>query len=289
MRLLVAALIVSAVVVLGIAAFQTRALSPGPSNGPAQGIVWKGQTFATRAAFARWLRSHGTSYRIWARSHPAQAGLTPRGQKSSRGDPRLLAGIAASLAALALGVALVRRRWPDSGAAAAHLIEVGALRGAAAVLAGARTTGRWAIPLAAAATSRARRGLGRSAAYLNEVVAPRSAASALAGTRATRRWAALTAQRSRPVATAAAGRARTGTGVSAARLEIVALRAAAAAKAGARRTRRWAALTAQRSAALATGTMFSARRQRSELVWYVAMALLAAGIGVVVTVSLNGG
>jgi acyl-coenzyme A synthetase/AMP-(fatty) acid ligase len=164
-----------------------------------------------------------------------------------------------------------------------------------AAAAGARTTRRWVTPtarrsaaLATAATSRARHKLGRSAAYLIDVVAPGSAAAGLAGARATRRRAALTAQRSRPIATATAARARTGTGVPAARLEILALRGAAAARA-ARRTRRWAALTAQRSAALAATTTLSARRQRSELLWYVTTGLLAVGIGVVLAVWLNGG
>lgn len=240
MRLLIAALIVSSALVLGIAATKTRALFPAPSKGPAQGIVWAGETFATRADFARWLRSQGTSYRAWARSHPAQAGLTSRGQKHSGLGPRLLAAIGAFLAALALGVALVHRRWPGSGAAAAELIGVVALWGVALAEAGARATRRRAIPtarrsaaLAAAGASRARHGLGRPLAH---------------------------------------------------RLEILALRAAAAAREGARTTRRWAA---QRSAALAADPTFSARR--SEYVWYVTMALVAAGIGVVLTISLNGG
>ena len=297
MRLLVAVLIVSAVLVLGIAAFKTRALSPQPSNGTAHGIVWRGQTFPTRADFARWLRSQGTSYRVWARQHPAEAGLTARGQKHSGWGPGLLAGIAAFLAALAFGLVLVRRRWPESGASAAHLIDVVAHKGAAAVVAGARTTRRWAGPtarrsaaLATAATSRALREFGAFTAYLIEVVVPKGAAAAAAGARTTRRWAILSARRSTALVAPATSRARRDPGGSAApRLDIGALIGAAAAKARVRTTRRWAALTARRSTALATTLTFSARQRRYELVWYVATAALAAGIGVVVAALLNGG
>ena len=293
MRLLVGALTVSAVIVLGIAAFKAI---PAPSNGPAHGIVWAGQTFATRAEFARWLRSQGVTYRAWARSHPVEAGVT-RGQEHSGWDPGVLVGIAAVLGALALGVALVRRRWPESGASAAHLIEVMGLIGAAAIGAGARTTGRWAaltarrsMARATAAASGARHEIGGSAAHRLEVVGLRGAAAAEGGARRTRRWAALTARRSMDLGTAAASGARHEIGESAAhRLEVAALRGAGAAKARARRTRRWAALTARRLTAPATGAAFNARRRRSELAWYVTTALLAAGMGVVVTVWLNRG
>lgn len=297
MRLLVAALILSVVILLGFAAFEARVLVPGPSNGQAKGVVWRGRTFATRAEFARWLRSRGVSYRAWARSHPVEAGLaTHGGQKHSGRGAWRLASVAAFLAALALGLTYVRRRWPKSDALAAHSLEVLALRSAAAIQGGARTTRRWAAltaqssrPLATAAAARARAGTGLSAALL-EIVALRSAAAIQAGARTTRRRVALTAQRSAGLSTAATGRARARTGASAAHwLETVALRGAAAAKAGARTTGRWAARTAQRSVALATAPTFSVRRQRSELMWYVTMALLAAGIGVVLTVSLNGG
>jgi hypothetical protein len=312
MRLLVAGLILSAVFVLGIAAFETRVLLPEPSNGPAHGIVWAGQTFPTRAAFARWLRSQGTSYRAWARRHPVQAGLgstrQPEAgahrnekaragdQKHSRWSPGVLAGIAALLGALAVCVALVRRRWPGSGAAVAHLIEVIGLASAAAIEAGARTTRRWAAPaarrtaaLAAAATSSARRALSASTSYLVEVVAPKSAAAGVAGARTTRRWAVLKARSSADRA-AATFRARHGfRGSPAHRLDVVALRGATAAKAGARTTRRWAALTAHRSTVLTTVPTFSARRRRFDLVCYVTTAVLAAGIGVVVAALLNGG
>jgi hypothetical protein len=295
MRLLAGALTLSAVIVLGIAAFEAL---PAPSNGPAHGIVWSGQTFATRADFARWLRSQGVTYRAWARSHPAEAGLT-RGPEHSgwSRSPGVLAGIAALLGALALGVALVRRRWPESGASAAHLIEVIGLRGAAAIGAGARSTSRRAaltarrsMARATAATSGARHPTGGSAAHRLEVVGLRGAAAGEAGLRTTRRWAALTARRSMDLATAAAFEARHGIGKSAARrLEVGARGGAGAAEAGVRRALRWAALTTQRLTGLATASAFSVRRRRPELAWYVTTTLLAAGMGVVVTVWLNRG
>jgi hypothetical protein len=298
MRLLVAGLILSVVILLGFAAFEARVLVPEPSNGPAQGVVWRGRTFATRADFARWLRSRGVSYRAWARSHPVQAGLVGNGsQKHSGRRPWLLARVAAFLAALALGLAFVRRRWPGSEAAAAHLFEVGVLRGAAAAVTGARTTRRWAIStarrsaaLATTATYRSRDWLGRSAAHLLEVVALKGAAAAIAGARTTRRWAIPRARGSAALPKAASNRARHGLGGSTAhRLEVVALRRAAAAKAGVQTTRRWVALTAQRSAVLASAPTFGARWRRYELVWYVTTAVVAVGIGVVVAAWLNGG
>src|SRR5436190_2094796 len=249
MRLLVGALAVSAVIVLGIAAFEAI---PAPSNGPAHGIVWAGQTFATRAQFAHWLRSEGVTYRAWARSHPVEAGLA-RSQEHSGWDPGVLAGIAAFLGALALGVALVRRRWPESGAATAHLIAVMGLRGAAAIGTGARTTGRWAAPrarrsiaVAAAAASSARRRTGASTRHLIEVTGPRGGAAIGAGARTTGRWAGPRARRSIAVADAAASSARRGTGASTRHLiGVMGPKGAAAIKAGARRTRRWTALTAR--------------------------------------------
>jgi len=344
MRLLAGVLTLSAAIVLGIAAYEAV---PAPSHGPASGIVWHGQTFATRAAFARWLRSQGLTYRAWARSHPV--GGVARRQKHSGWDPGVLAGIAAFLGALALGVTFVRRRWPESGAAAAHLIGVMGLRGAAAIGAGARTTSRWAAPTirrsmerATAAASRAWHGAGVTATHRVEAMRVRGAAAAEAGARRTRRRAALTARKSMAFGTAAASGARHGIGGSVAHwFDVAALRGVAAAEAGARRTRRRAALTVRRSTAfgtaaasgarhgiggsaahrfevaglrgggpgkgrarrtrrrpaltarrltaLATAAAFNARRRRSELAWYVTTALLAAGLGVVVTVWLNRG
>ena len=292
MRLLAGVLTLSAAIVLGIAAYEAV---PAPSHGPASGIVWHGQTFATRAAFARWLRSQGLTYRAWARSHPV--GGVARRQKHSGWDPGVLAGIAAFLGALALGVTFVRRRWPESGAAAAHLIGVMGLRGAAAIGAGARTTSRWAAPTirrsmerATAAASRAWHGAGVTATHRVEAMRVRGAAAAEAGARRTRRRAALTARKSMAFGTAAASGARHGIGGSVARrFEVAGLRGGGPGKGRARRTRRRPALTARRLTALATAAVFNARRRRSELAWYVTTALLAAGLGVVVTVWLNRG
>src|SRR5437762_12098993 len=77
MRLLVMALILPAVIVLGIVAFETRIFYPPPLHAPAKGIVWHGRTFAARDDFARWLRSRAVRYAVWARPH--QAFLSSRG------------------------------------------------------------------------------------------------------------------------------------------------------------------------------------------------------------------
>src|SRR5512133_386728 len=263
MRLLAGMLTLSAVIVLGIAAYEAV---PSPSNGPAHGVVWAGQTFATRADFARWLRSQGSSYRAWARQHPVEAGLTSNqgaAQQSGWG-PGVLAGIAALLGALALGVALVHRRWPESGASAAHLIGVAALVSAVAIGAAARTTRRWAAPRAQRSMARARaagsaawHGTGKPAAHRLGVVALRGAEE---GARTTRRWVALAARRSIALATGAALGARHGGGSAAHRLGV-GLRGAGGAEAGARTTRRWAG-PAQRLMALATAAAFSAGARR---------------------------
>ena len=126
---LAAALILPALIVLGIATFETRVLlSPG-SNKPTQGIVWDNQTFTTRAEFARWLRSRGTSYRVWARQHPSFTGVEPSReaqprtkvegarQKRSFWSLERVTGAAAVLALVGLGIVFVRwRRGPRSDA-----------------------------------------------------------------------------------------------------------------------------------------------------------------------------
>ena len=67
-------LITPAVSVLALALLETRVIYPPPANGATKGIVWGGHTFATRADFARWLRSRGVSYRVWVRRHPSPYG-----------------------------------------------------------------------------------------------------------------------------------------------------------------------------------------------------------------------
>jgi hypothetical protein len=128
-KLLAAALILPAIIVLGIATFETRVLVGPGSNKPTPGIVWDNHTFASRAEFARWLRSHGTSYRVWARRHPSLSGVEPSRatqqrakvakaqgarQKPSIWSLDRLGGVAAVLAVLALGIVFVRRRRPGS-------------------------------------------------------------------------------------------------------------------------------------------------------------------------------
>ena len=122
MKLLAAALILPAIIVLGIATFETRLLVGPGSNKPTAGIVWDNHTFASRAEFARWLRSHGTSYRVWARRHPSLSGVEPSRVTQQRAEvqgarpkPSIwsfdrLGGAAAVLAAVALGIVFVRRR-----------------------------------------------------------------------------------------------------------------------------------------------------------------------------------
>ena len=71
MKFYAALLVIPTAVVLAIAAIETRVVHAPPANGATRGIVWSGHTFATRAEFARWLRSQGSSYRVWARRHPS--------------------------------------------------------------------------------------------------------------------------------------------------------------------------------------------------------------------------
>ena len=71
MKFLATFLIAPALSVLALALLETRVIYPPPANGATKGIVWGGHTFATRADFARWLRSRGVSYRAWVRRHPS--------------------------------------------------------------------------------------------------------------------------------------------------------------------------------------------------------------------------
>src|SRR6266550_5544324 len=64
-------LIAPALSVLALALLETRVIYAPPANGATKGIVWDGHTFATRADFARWLRSRGVAYRVWVRRHPS--------------------------------------------------------------------------------------------------------------------------------------------------------------------------------------------------------------------------
>ena len=226
MKLLVAALILPAAVVLAIAAFETRVVYPLPSNGPTRGIVWDGRTFATKTDFARWLRSEGSSYAIWARRHPVRAGIKP---SPSKPTPQRLA--ARNFQAKAKEQSKPKAQERTSGET--------------------RSGSNGLILLV---------GLAVVGLFLGIVLVKRRPREVLS---------------SRKVLPAKPP------------LEDVVRRGAAAAEGSAHVTMRWAAVTAQRSLDLAATATFSAMRRRAELAWYFAMALFAAGIGLVVTVWLN--
>jgi hypothetical protein len=226
MKLVVAALILPAAIVLAIAAFETRVFYPLPANGPTRGIVWDGHTFASKTDFARWLRSRGSSYAIWARRHPVRAGIKPKP------TPQQLA--ARNVQGKAKAKANAKARAKPRAQARAM---------------GQKSSGRAGVVLAAA--------LALSILLLGVVLLRRR-------------------RRPRPHVSAKQP------------LEGAVRRGAAVAEGGAQVTLRWAAATAHRSLDLAATASVSARRRRTDVAWYLATALIAAGIGFVVTVWLNG-
>jgi hypothetical protein len=150
MKLLVVALILPATIVLVIAAFETELFYPVPSNAPAKGIVWDGHTFATRGDFARWLRSRGVRYAVWARRHPSSVSVGAgrsegerAGHKSSDWAVKTLGGVAV-LAGLGLVAVFVGRRWPGSGGSARQTLRLAGRRAAPAARRGTRLLLRWA-------------------------------------------------------------------------------------------------------------------------------------------------
>ena len=191
MKLLASALILPAAIVLAIATLETRVLYPPPSNGPTTGLVWSGHTFATRTDFARWLRSRGIRYAVWARRHPKLSGFTPnrRAERPLQRRPRAAAEAArkkaprwsvegvggglAALGALALIVLFARHRRPlASGVSLKEILDFGRRpRGAA------KTAGRAPPPVRRWASETAH----RSAALASET-AHRSAALAKSAT-----------------------------------------------------------------------------------------------------------
>jgi hypothetical protein len=253
MKILVAALILPAVIVLGIAAFETRIFYPVPSNGPTRGIVWDGHTFATQAAFARWLRSRGVRYTVWARRHQAflisgrrtraqyAAGSERAGEKGFDGIVgRLGLGLAA-FAGLGLVAVFLRRRRPGG-------------------LGSARQTVRLAA--------------GRAAPVARRRTGP-----------VVRRVKATAVLSSNTAESVAKTISREGTQFA----RSFAHRAAPAAKRGAGLAVSLATSAALVSSSLAASSAKTISRRRSEYAWYLASAALAAGIGVVATVWLNGG
>jgi hypothetical protein len=183
-KLLAAALILPTIVVIGIAILETRVVIPPPSHKPTAGVVWDNKTFATRRDFARWLRSHGTSYRVWASRHPSLTGVDSTAQGKDKGRDAAekrsvrsleqMAGGAAVLAALGVGGVFILRRRRDSGSTRRRPSNLSVRRAAAAAERGARLTVRRGSATAARSYARA-------------------APAAERGARLTVRWATATA------------------------------------------------------------------------------------------------
>jgi MYXO-CTERM domain-containing protein len=270
MRLLAAAVILPATIVIGIAALETRIFFPLPSNPPTKGIVWGGHTFASQQDFARWLRSRGFRYAIWARRHPFLTGVeatrspqraaqrraaasVPR-EKSSKWSPSPegVGGGVALLAALGLGVAFARRRKRHGGS---------------------RSPRRWSLErVPSRASPKAEVGAQLTAHRGNAALAS-TMRGATAPTLLSMRRTAETILRS---------------------LDPAAHRAAAGAEAGARLTMRGvtaiglltmrgASATALRSLILATSAASVVRQKHTELAWNLATAFLylVAAVGVI--------
>src|SRR5438552_17422993 len=253
MRLLVLALILPAAIVLGIAAFETRIFYPPPSNAPAAGIVWHGHTFAARDDFARWLRSRAVRYTVWAGRH--QAFL--RSRRRTR-------------AQYAAGSERVGQKGFDGN--------VGRLGVGLAAFAG--------LGLVAVFLRRRRPGGLGSTRQSFRLAADRAAPVARRGTgRMLRRVKATAVLSSNTAESLAKTISREGTEFA----RSFAHRAAPAAKRGAGLVRSLATSAALVSSSLAASSARTISRRRSEYAWYLASALLAAGIGVVATVWLNGG
>jgi hypothetical protein len=107
---LLAALVLPALLALGIALGATRIVGSAPtsSHARAHGVVWGKRTFASRAALGRWLRSNRRSYQAWARRHPADPPVAKAGRSSALDSTMVGGGIAVlGLGGLAF---LVRRR-----------------------------------------------------------------------------------------------------------------------------------------------------------------------------------
>ena len=106
-----AALVLPPLLTLGIAFSAVRIVGDLSTSTQthAQGIVWGKRTFVSRAAFGRWLESHGRSYEAWARRHPARPRVVkPKADApSSHGSTTVLGG---SAVLFALGLAFLVRR-----------------------------------------------------------------------------------------------------------------------------------------------------------------------------------
>jgi hypothetical protein len=296
MKLGVVALLLSATMVIGIAVFESRALFPAPSHATAEGIVWHGRTFVTRREFARWLRARGTTYAAWARRHPSLAGVRAGhgGQKSSDWSARNVGGGLALLAGIGLVLVFVRRRWPDRLEAAIDAVRFGLESAMDAVLLAGRRAGppakegarallRWAR-LAALLTA-------RKAESWARIICSRGFEFARAVARRVAPVAKREARLILALATAMAvstWRLSASAGKRGALLMLglataIALQfSSRAAPAGKRRAR-----PPHLSSSLTESAAKAIRRRRGELVWYLATAVVATGVGVLATVWLN--
>jgi hypothetical protein len=321
MKFGVVALLVSATIVIGIAAFETHALFPAPSNARAEGIVWHGRTFVTRRDFARWLRARGVSYAAWARKHPSLAGIPAghrgtgaerAGHKSSVWSARSVGGGLALLAGIGLLFVFVRRRWPDRLESVIDAVGFGlesamdavwlaTRRAGPPAKEGARTILRW-VTLAALLTARKAEswasviqsrgpGLARSVTRRVAPVAKRRARLmlAFATTLAVSTW--------RLSASAGKGGAQLMLRLATAVALLFSSVPTSAAKRGTptsgpkQGTPTSRAKRGTRSPLLSSNLGASAaeaiRRRRGELTWYLATAVVATGVGVLATVWLN--
>lgn len=304
----------SATMVIGIAAFETHALFPGPSHTRAEGIVWRGRTFVTHREFARWLRARGVSYAAWARQHPSLAGVRAGrgGKKDSDWSARNVGGGLVILAGIGFVLLFVRRRWPHRLEAAWDAVRFGlawamdavwlaARRAGPPAKKGARTLLRWAMLASLLAARKVeswarlirRRGpeFARSMARRVAPVAKRGARLmlAFATTLAVSTW--------RLSASAGKGGARRMLGLATAVALLFSSVPTSAARRGTptpaakRRTPTSAARRRTRSPLLSSNLGESAakaiRRRRGELLWYLATAVVATGVGVLATVWLN--
>lgn len=265
----VAALVLPALIVL-VLAYGVMRLAPYPSP-PSQkhavGVVWAGRTFVNRAEFARWLRSRGVKYSVWAQRHPELSGIKPKPQveRSARpvtkenGSGRrfdwLLPSLAAAAGLIVLCLVLVLRRR-------------GALR-----LGGLRWARRRRGPPVRAAAPQAEAGAS-PAARRSDATRPRQHRPIGLFTRL--RAAALLDPRRRPL------RARKQP--HAERPRATARLAATATSVRARLTQGWAAAMTALGSASARPDRFVAGHRRDELAWALAVVVISAGTGVLVTV-----
>ena len=217
MKLLAVALILPATIVLVIAAFETQILYPPASNAPTKGLVWHGRTFASRGDFARWLRSRGVRYAVWARRHPPspqkQAARAKRtGQKGSDWSAENVGGGFAVLASLGLVVVLVRRRRPSwSGGLVRQTLPLTAHRAAPAARGGTRLMLRWAKATALLSSSAAKFSanvIRRRGTEFARFLPRRAAPAVKGGARLMLRWATATALLSSSLAASSANTIR---------------------------------------------------------------------------------